>query len=97
MKGIFLTEEGKQEIKARIADLEQYAHKESDVDGIQFSSPDSFYIGERSGEILILKEILSSATILPVRQTWEDTEIANDILPISDLADYYPNGVIIKS
>ena len=70
MKGLYLTTEGKQEIEDKIAELEQYAHKESDIDGIQLQfgigNADAFYIGERSGEILKLKEILSSAKILPV-------------------------------
>jgi predicted glycosyltransferase involved in capsule biosynthesis len=91
MKGIYLTPESKQEIEAKIAELEQYAHEESDIDGIQFSDADSFDIGERNGKILKLKEILSSATILPVEESWETAVDRETILYVN-----YPNGLIIQ-
>ena len=50
MKGIYLTEKGKQELKAKIAEIESYE-------------------GLESGMADTLKEILSSATILPVEKT----------------------------
>jgi hypothetical protein len=93
MKGIYLTPEGKKEIEAKIAELEQYAHEESDIDGIQFSSSDSFDIGERNGKILKLKQILSSATILPVEESWKIVAVQTMMSPATES---YPQGVIIQ-
>ena len=56
MKGIYLTEEGKQELEAKIAEIESYE-------------------GLESGIADTLKEILSSATILPVEKSWDDVEL----------------------
>ena len=56
MKGIYLTEKGKQELKAKIAEIESYE-------------------GLESGMADTLKEILSSATILPVEKSWDDVEL----------------------
>ena len=58
MKGIYLTQEGKQEIENRIAELEN-TRKESSSDN------NDYYLGG----IEELEEILSSATILPVEET----------------------------
>jgi hypothetical protein len=55
MKGIYLTEEGKKEIEAKIAELK-----------IPYGT------SNRLGELTIYKEILSSATILPVEDDWND-------------------------
>jgi len=62
MKGIYLTQEGKQEIEAKIAELENYTYATQDIrlEGII------------EGHLHCLKEILSSATILPVEESWED-------------------------
>ena len=56
MKGIYLTEKGKQELEAKIAEIESYE-------------------GLESGIADTLKEILSSATILPVEKSWDDVEL----------------------
>jgi hypothetical protein len=102
MKGIYLTQEGIQEIEAKIARLEECAHNESDIDGIHFSSADAFGIGEISGEILTLKEILSYSTILPIEdektheEKWfERFKCDYDTTKKSYLEQFYPNGVII--
>ena len=55
MKGIYLTEEGKKRIEAKIAELET-TRKESSSDN------NDYYLGRMKE----LKEILSSATMLPV-------------------------------
>jgi hypothetical protein len=67
MKGIYLTPEGKEEIEAEIAELEEY--KDSDV--CKDPRDWSFISGKQS----VLKEILSSATILPVYSNWDDVEL----------------------
>jgi hypothetical protein len=81
MKGIYLTPEGKQEIEAKIAELEQ------------FSPIDTFEDYTNFGKKQQLKEILSSATILPVAETWHDIH-EEDVANWSEIN--YPQGVIIQ-
>jgi hypothetical protein len=62
MKGIYLTLEGKQEIQANIEEVKKpIAH----YDGIYVSD-------KQLATIDLLEEILSSATILPVEESWDD-------------------------
>ena len=63
MKGIYLTEEGKQELEAKIAERRKYSPIETEDDWFE------------NGEINVYKEILSSATILPVEKSWDDVEL----------------------
>jgi hypothetical protein len=88
MKGIYLTQEGKQEIEAKIAELEKLA---LDADKPSF----------RMGQKVILLEILTSAIILPVEESWQETirkPLENFQVEDKDstLEGNYPNGVIIK-
>jgi hypothetical protein len=76
MKGIYLTEQGKQEIEAKIAELEKYQHTSDDIEG--YSDEDCFYIGERSGEIFTLKEILASVIVLPEKSNWIIRELLEE-------------------
>jgi hypothetical protein len=76
MKGIYLTPKGKQELEAKIAELEKnrFACLRLDLE--------------------VYKEILSSATVLAVEESWSD-------LPLSfwfrdGAARIHPNGVIIQ-
>jgi hypothetical protein len=62
MKGIFLTQEGKKEIEAKIAYLEKWIQEEND----------ECLLGHWKGEKIIYEEILRSSTILPVEESWED-------------------------
>jgi transcription elongation GreA/GreB family factor len=82
MKGIYLTQEGKQQIEAEIAELE-IIRKESSSDN------NDYYLGR----IKELKEILESATILPVEESWDDVY---DMLRINTFPIDYKNGVIIN-
>jgi hypothetical protein len=86
MNGIYLTEQGKQAIKAKIAELEKQmdTHREF-----------AFVFDALSGRNLMLKEILSSATILPVEESWRKCGIVNREDRESVNSDY-PNGVIIQ-
>lgn len=100
MKGIYLTQEGKQEIEAKIAELEL------------ISANDLLENLERDlaeGNIEAYKKILKSATILPVEETWinvstnavkrmiEDFTNKVDKKEGSTLFDVlYPQGVIIQ-
>jgi hypothetical protein len=94
MKGIYLTEEGKKEIEAKIAELEKPAPH---WDGI--------YVSERAEErIELYEEILESATILPVEEDWSIVGNKSIKSLIDDQVEegkgifevHYPNGVIIQ-
>lgn len=82
MNGIYLTQEGKQEIEAKIAELEGI--------NIHLMKP-SHTLGSLEGRISTLKEILSSATILPVEESWGNMPIGVNESELS-----YPQGVIIQ-
>jgi hypothetical protein len=60
MKGIYLTEEGKQEIEAKIAELESGLKVLSLTEGFK-----------DMGKISIYKEIISSATIIQPKKDIE--------------------------
>lgn len=77
MKGIYITEEGKQEIEAKIAELEIIKKETRDIYVI--------------GQIYMLKQIISSAIILPVEESWEHIDENTHTIP-----KVYPNGVIIQ-
>jgi len=88
MKGIYLTEEGKKEIEAKIAEIEKDEDEYSECCGIATT---------------IYQQILSSATILPVEDNCDGISLlvpstrkfVGDMLtPIKKI---YPNGVIIKT
>lgn len=65
MKGIYLSEEGKKAIEDKIAELENYT----------CATQNMWIEGQNSGMLKILEEILSSATIFPVEESfWEDIE-----------------------
>jgi len=76
MKGIYLTQEAKQEIEAMIAETERKF----------MSTGNDIY----AGEVNVYKEILSSATILPVEESWFD--VNQSVV----LENVYPQGVIIQ-
>jgi hypothetical protein len=83
MKGIYLTQEGKQELEAKIAERRKYSPIETEDDWFE------------NGELNVYKEILSSATILSVEESWSDMQILNN-----DNLEYvkskFANGVIIQ-
>jgi hypothetical protein len=83
MKGIYLTQEGKQEIEAKIAELEDYTYDTQDL----------HLEGNIQGHLYCLKEILSSATILPVEESWENADKKSDYGLSSK--EFYPQGVVI--
>jgi hypothetical protein len=81
MKGIYLTQEGKQELEDYLKGLETHLNPET-----------SLY---NDGKIDLMKEILSSATVLPVEESWGDMslKILEKEIPTYEL---YPQGVIIQ-
>jgi hypothetical protein len=90
MKGIYLTEEGKKEIEAKITELEKvdmFYQKNASKINPNYTS--------NSKELEVYKEILQSATILPVEESWEDVEFSLENW-LNDLNENYPQGVIIQ-
>jgi hypothetical protein len=87
MKGIYLTEEGKKEIEAKIAELEKYDYGDARLNGAL------------EGDLYRLKEILSSATILAAEESWEESTYPA-VLPFylkQQLENNYPNGLVIST
>jgi hypothetical protein len=82
MKGIYLTEEGKQELESKIAELAELATSKETMS--------ISYIAKHSAYSLILQ----SATILPVEESWENVIDMHD--PEGACNKYYPLGVIIQ-
>jgi hypothetical protein len=91
MKGIYLTEEGKKEIEIRIAKINS---KLEDLTEEVWENLDKI-----QAELHVLEEVLSSATILPVEDNWDEIRLL-DIIDSSGTGNLtkakYPNGVIIK-
>jgi hypothetical protein len=84
MKGIYLTEQGKQEIQAKIIELEESKKlTNGDFDWNEIVVEKNVYI-----------RILQSATILPVELKWEDVEQQSD--NFYRLNEYYRQGIIIQ-
>jgi len=86
MKGIYLTPEAKQEIEAKIAELEIKRDEAAKND-------DEVYANSCIGQIFAYYEILSSATILPVEESWQN--IAHSTT-VSFYEFDFPQGVIIQ-
>jgi hypothetical protein len=81
MNGIYLTQEGKAEIEAKIAALEEVKHNCKKWPYCDWN--------EAVVEQNIYKKILSSATILPVEESWEHGSKFTNVK--------YKQGVIIHS
>ena len=79
MKGIYLTEEAKKAIEEKIVELEKSYSWDEVENTMVFSKCETY------------KEILSSATILPVEESWEHIDENTHTIP-----KIYPNGVIIN-
>jgi hypothetical protein len=87
MKGIYLTEDGKKEIEAKIAELKDIIEKYKECKNWMWL--------DTVGQLEVYKEILASATILSVEESWSDMQILNN-----DNLEYvkskFANGVIIQ-
>jgi hypothetical protein len=92
MKGIYLTEEGKKKIQAKIAELEDIIEK--------YKECKNWMWFDAVGQLEVYKEILSPATILlPVEESWNRVgrkSIGSDYAVSSAIQEKYPNGVIIE-
>jgi hypothetical protein len=88
MTGIYLTQEGKQAIEAKIAELEKLENDEFF---------DEHLINDYLSQIRTYKEILSSATVLPVEESWKLSVVSITPYKQGLLKSLYKNGVIIHS
>jgi len=86
MKGIYLTEEGKQEIEAELIGIENEV--------INYAEDELDDIASIKTRYHTLKEILSSATILPVEESWD--EVFDKTFSQAFVEKDYPNGLIIQ-
>jgi hypothetical protein len=99
MKGIYITEEGKKEIEAKIVET-RIIHLELEKveKHIRDKSWEWNYLTNSANKKLY-QEILSSATILPVEDNWDVIRLL-DVIDSSGTGNLtkakYPNGVIIK-
>jgi len=84
---IYLTQEGKEEIENYIAELEKEESSNLSQNLIGFANMNHGFIDA-------LKEILASAIILPVEESWKFVAVKTMILPATES---YPQGVIIQS
>lgn len=93
MKGIYITEEAKKELEAKVAELEKRIINERDC-----QDPIEYLLGETKGKQIIYKEILSSAIVLPVEESWENALSNTEVTDcIYSNAMNFPNGVIIEN
>jgi hypothetical protein len=83
MKGLYITEEGRRGIEGKIANLEKQIERNRRHESRFF---------RLSGKKLVLKEILSTATILPVDDSWVKVPMGTNECELS-----LPNGVIIEA
>jgi hypothetical protein len=85
MKGIYLTEEAKQEIEAKIVELE--------VKAIHYEAINSRHRrGGALAQIFTLQEILRLATVIPVEDSWGKVPMGTNECELT-----LPNGVIIEN
>lgn len=103
MNGIYLTPEGKAELEAKIAELEKYTEDVIKIAQIASDETNKTYLEvEFKSKIIIYKEILSSATVLPVEESWERLEenLLEGLHEHTKLQNVihidYPQGVIIQ-
>jgi hypothetical protein len=87
MKGIYLTQQAKEELEAKIAELKNVVEK--------YQECKNWMWFDTIGQLEAYKEILSSATILPVEESWDNAIDTHDVE--NAFVKHYPNGVIIKS
>jgi hypothetical protein len=103
MKGIYLTEEGKKAIENRIVELEHDSqvwlnNSIQNIGNPEYNSfSDSICKAQADQAAHLLREILSSATILPVEESWNLSVVSINPFKQGNLKRLYRNGVIIQS
>jgi hypothetical protein len=97
MNGIYLTQKGKQEIEAKIAELDKDRQHWMDNTIKNIGNPnynslmDSINQAKAEQASYLLQEILALATVLPVEESWGNMPIGVNESELS-----YPQGVIIQ-
>jgi hypothetical protein len=86
MKGIYLIEESKQELEAKIAEILIELKSSEEMD--------DYTIGSTYSALGVYRKILSSAIILPVEESWD--EVYEKTFSQAFVEKDYPNGVIIQ-
>jgi hypothetical protein len=83
---IYLTAESKQELEIELIKIDLKIQQQK-----SFEFPIDYLLGELEGKKTIIQSILSSATILPVEESWDDVNYHN-------IRKYntHSNGVIIQ-
>jgi hypothetical protein len=100
MKGIYLSDEGKKIIEDRVAELEQDSQfwlnrSIQNIGNPEYNSfSDSICHAKADQAAHLLRDILFSATILPVEKSWGKI-IFNGEDEV-EAESNYPNGVIIQ-
>jgi hypothetical protein len=88
---IYLTDESKQELEIELIKIDLEIQQQK-----SFEFPIDYLLGELEGKKTIIQSILSSATILPVEESWRKCGVVN-----REDREYvtheYPKGVIIQS
>jgi hypothetical protein len=89
MKGIYLTEQGKKQLEAKITALQK----------IKNDTEATLEWNEAVFMINVYKEILSSATILPIEEIWDDINhvFDYDLIKAEKLKENVPIQVDVKS
>ncbi len=89
----YITEETRQELEIKLVkiDFDIQAQK-------SFKFPVEYILGELEGEKRTIQQLLSSATVLPVEESWEDFDKATNAMykHFKSTGVEYPNGVIIE-
>jgi hypothetical protein len=97
MRGVYLSKEGKKEIESKIAELE----KSKMILQRAVSTDPNFGEIQRTAytkyctKVDVYKEILSSAIVLPVIESWSNSKIHSGST-FKSISEDYPNGLIIE-
>ncbi len=90
MKDIYLSEEGKKEIEAKLKQIRIN-------DRADYESDEDYLLRKHELEQNFIDDVISSATILPVEESWEDVEFfPPDNESQTERVLRFKNGVIIK-
>jgi len=89
MKGIYLTQEAKQDIEAKIKQI-----RINDYDG--YEDNEDFLSRKYKLEQEFIDNLLSSSTILPVEESWNLSVVSINPFKQGNLKSLYPQGVIIQ-
>ncbi len=88
MKGIYLTTEAKQELEAKLKQI-RFNDRSDHEDN------EDYLLKKFELEQDFIDNLLSSATILPIEESWDDVPLS--FWYKNGSKRLYPNGVIIKT